>query len=158
MAAHPPLTLQDPCLVLPVKIQFMTSSHWPDCCLSLSERLWLKHSLKHSQTWLPCWWKSPAVGQTRTRRIGRTTSICSIRPLQPWLILFSFCCFVSYNLEIFKILFIFNHDQVISHMLIGSFLSLLLVGNHLGAMVHQRWAEHTLISVSGHFNALWMYF
>ena len=52
-----------------------------------SERLWLKHSLKHSQAWLPCVWKPPAAGQTQTWRIGRNLSICS-RPLQTWLTLF----------------------------------------------------------------------
>lgn len=43
--------------------------------LSLSELLWLKHSLRHSQAWLPCWWKCPAEGQAPAPRIGRTRAI-----------------------------------------------------------------------------------
>lgn len=38
-----------------------------------------------------------------------------------------------------------------------AFLSLLSVGNHLGAMLHQRWAKQShCFTVSLHFNALWM--
>lgn len=70
---NPPLTLQDPYSLLPVKIQFATSSRWPSFWLSLSEWLWLKHS----QAWLPCWWSPPAVGQTPTRQIGSTVRVLS---------------------------------------------------------------------------------
>lgn len=154
MAAHPSLTLQDPYSVLPVKIQFMTSSRWPGCCLSLSVWLWLKHSLKHSQAWLPCWWKSPAVGQTWTRRIGRTVCICSRPPDS----LFHFAALSALILtHTLKNLFFTVISDYFSCVNWFPFLSLLSVGNHLGAMVHQRWAEHTHISLSLHFNALWMY-
>lgn len=77
---YPPLTLQDPYSLLPVKIQFATSSRWPSFWLSFSECLWLKHS----QVWLPCWWSPPAVGQTPTRQIGSTIHVLFSPFFQLW--------------------------------------------------------------------------
>lgn len=115
MAAHPPVTLQDPCLVLPVKIQFRTSSRWPGCCLSLSERLWLKHSLIHLQARFPCWWKPPAAGQPQTWRIGRavpsTTDSFFLILLLRWRSLG--------QIFVVHLLYFKPWSQIICHMLIG---------------------------------------
>lgn len=122
---NPPLTLQDPYSLLPVKIQFATSSRWPSFWLSLSEWLWLKHS----QAWLPCWWSPPAVGQTPTRQIGST-----VRVLSSLERVFLCICFQLWY-------------QVVSRVLIDFLCCLLSVGNHLGSMVHQRWGEHADIFI-----------
>lgn len=77
----------------------------------------------------------PTVGQTQTWRIGRTVSICSCSH-QPDSFFFPFCCFVCFHSFSFQISVISDY-----FICLFFFISLLSVGNHLGAMVHSRWAE-----------------
>ncbi len=149
MAAHPPLTLQDPCLVLPVKIQFVTSSHWPSCCLS---SFWtaLIETLTQTLTGLitmlvkvPRW----GVRQQHEGLAGPHPS--APVALQPWFVQPLFKRY--FKIFIYFLTMISNYFSPVNWFV---FFSLLSVGNHLGAMVHQRWAERTHISVP--FHARWM--